>query len=62
MEFDNITASDELSIVTSNDFSVNEGHPTFNKQFVKSNALETAKGYIRHNYRDGWNLPGMPGI
>ncbi len=52
--------ADELSIVTSNEFSVADGHPTFNKQFAKSNALESANGYIKHKYREGWNLPAMP--
>jgi hypothetical protein len=60
MQLDNIAASDELSTVTSNDFSVEDGHPTFNKQVAKSNAMESANGYIKHKYRDGWNLPAMP--
>ena len=60
MQFDNISAVDELNIVTSDEFSVIDGHPTFNKQFAKSNALESANGYIKHKYREGWNLPAMP--
>jgi predicted dehydrogenase len=60
MEFSNISAGDELDIVTSNDFCVEDGHPTFNKQFAKSNALQSAAGYIKHTYREGWNLPAMP--
>jgi hypothetical protein len=60
MQFNNISPSDELNIVTSDEFSVIDGHPTFNKQFAKSNALESANGYIKHKYREGWNLPAMP--
>ena len=56
----NISATDELKIITSNEFKVIDGHPHFNKQFAKFNALETSKEYIRHTYREGWKLPDMP--
>jgi hypothetical protein len=60
MRFSNISPSDELKVVTSDEFKVIDGHPHFNTQYARFNALEAATGYIKHNYRDGWNLPAMP--
>lgn len=60
MKFTNISANEELNIVTSDDFKVIDGHPHFDTKYAKFNALEAASGYIKHNYREGWNLPAMP--
>jgi predicted dehydrogenase len=60
MRFTNISTSDELKIVTSDEFKVIDGHPHFNTQYKKFNALETASEYISHTYRKGWKLPPMP--
>jgi len=60
MKFTNITANEELNIVTSDDFKVIDGHPHFDTKYAKFNALEAASGYIKHNYRQGWSLPAMP--
>lgn len=60
MIFSNISASDELNIVTSDEFQVIDGHPHFNTQHAKFNALEAANEYIKHTYRAGWSLPEMP--
>ncbi|TSA36429.1 MAG: gfo/Idh/MocA family oxidoreductase [Porphyromonadaceae bacterium] len=60
MKFTNISATEELKIVTADEFKVIDGHPNFNTQYAKFNALECAGEYIRHTYRDGWNLPAMP--
>jgi len=60
MKFSNIFATEELKIVTADEFKVIDGHPNFNTQYAKFNALECASKYIRHTYRDGWNLPAMP--
>lgn len=60
MEFDNISASDELRVVATDEFKVIDGHPHFNTEYVSLNALETAAEYIRHTYREGWALPDMP--
>jgi hypothetical protein len=46
--------------VKSDDFKVVDGHPTFDKKYETFNALESANVYIKHNYREGWNLPAMP--
>ena len=60
MRFTNISATEELKIVTLDEFKVIDGHPNFNTQYAKFNALESATEYIRHTYREGWNLPAMP--
>ncbi len=60
MQFTNISQNEELRIVTSDEFRVIDGHPHFNTQYAKYNSLETAGEYIRHTYREGWNLPAMP--
>mgnify|MGYP001765581963 CR=1 FL=1 len=60
MKFTNISANEELNIVTSDDFKVIDGHPHFDTKYAKFNALEAASGYIKHNYRQGWSLPAMP--
>lgn len=42
-------------------FSVNDGHPTFNKTYTDPiNAQQFAAEMIKHNYRDGWKLCDMP--
>jgi predicted dehydrogenase len=60
MQFTNISPSEVLNVVVSDDFKVIDGHPHFNTQYAKFNALETANSYIKHTYRDGWSLPEMP--
>lgn len=60
MRFENISGTDELNMVTTNEFKVIDGHPNFNTQYAKTNALDTISGLIKHTYRDGWTLPAMP--
>jgi hypothetical protein len=60
MKFTNISQTEELKIMITDDFKVVDGHPTFDKKFDTFNALTTANEYIRHTYREGWNLPAMP--
>jgi predicted dehydrogenase len=60
MKFTNISDSDIVKIVTTNEFKVIDGHPHFNMQYAKFNAVETAASYIKHSYREGWSLPPMP--
>jgi hypothetical protein len=60
MKFTNISANEELKIVTLEEFKVIDGHPNFNTKYAKFNALECANEYIKHTYRDGWKLPSMP--
>lgn len=60
MCFSNISSSDVLRIVTSDDFKVIDGHPYFDTKYAELNALEAATEYIKHTYREGWSLPEMP--
>ena len=57
MKFTNITASDELHVVSSDKFHIENGHPIFDTQYVTLNAEGTVNEYIKHNYREGWTLP-----
>jgi predicted dehydrogenase len=59
MEFTNISDSDELKVVASDEFKVINGHPHFNTQYVTLNAKQASREYIRHNYREGWSLPTL---
>lgn len=61
MEFTNINDSEKIKIVTEDTFTIEAGHPTFNKKFTDPmNAKQFAAQMIKHNYRDGWSLPDMP--
>ena len=60
MRFTNISPDEELRIVTSNEFKVIDGHPNFNTEYATFNAQQCMTEYIRHTYREGWNLPAMP--
>ena len=57
MKFTNISSSDELEVISSDEFKVINGHPHFNTKYVTLNAEETIHEYIKHTYRNGWSLP-----
>ncbi len=57
MRFTNISSSDTLRVVQSDDFRVVDGHPHFDTRYVTLHAEETIREYIKHNYREGWTLP-----
>ncbi len=57
MQFTNIGSGDKLRIVQSDDFRVINGHPHFDTRYVTLDARETVSEWIRHNYREGWDLP-----
>jgi hypothetical protein len=61
MQFTNIGANEELRIMIEDGFSIEDGHPTFNKVYTDPiNAVEFANGLIKHDYREGWKLVDMP--
>ena len=60
MKFLNIDDKEEVSITLSDDFKIEDGHPTFNAPKIKLNAKTFAEELINHKYRDGWKLPAMP--
>ncbi|MGQ8338105.1 Gfo/Idh/MocA family protein [Sunxiuqinia sp. A32] len=54
MRFTNISDSDEIKILSHDDFEVVNGDPRFNKDYVTLPAKQMAEEWIRHNYRSGW--------
>jgi hypothetical protein len=61
MEFTNITDTETLKIVLSDNFSISDGHPTFKKVFTDPiNAKQFAAEMVKHTYRPGYTLPAMP--
>ncbi len=57
MRFTNISSSDQLRIVSSDDFRVIDGHPYFDTKYITLPARETVAELIKHDYRKGWQLP-----
>ena len=62
MEFTNIQESDKVKIVSVDEFSVIDGDPRFNRQFVELNAKNAAEEWIKHTYHNGFSLPDMPQV
>ena len=61
MKFTNINDSEEIKIITKDNFEIHDGHPTFKKEYTDPmNAKKFAEELIKHDYRDGWSLPDMP--
>jgi len=61
MEFTNIPADATVRSVIKDGFSIKDGHPTFEKTWTEPvNARQFAAELIKHNYREGWELPAMP--
>ncbi|MDR0743824.1 MAG: Gfo/Idh/MocA family oxidoreductase [Tannerella sp.] len=60
MKFTNISPTEEFKVVVKNDFRIVKGHPRSDVKYETLNALDAAKEYIRHTYREGWKLPDMP--
>jgi predicted dehydrogenase len=56
MRVTNISNDDMISVVTSNKFTVVDGHPRFDTQKVEINAKESSEEWINHTYREGWRL------
>ncbi|MDR3269347.1 MAG: Gfo/Idh/MocA family oxidoreductase [Tannerella sp.] len=61
MKFTNIGADETITTTIKDGFTVNDGHPTFDKPANPPvNAQQFAAELINHNYRAGWKLPDMP--
>lgn len=56
MKFTNISDQENIRVVKTDLFTVQDGHPTFNTEYVTLPAKETAEEFIKHNYREGWKL------
>ena len=61
MEFTNLTDTERVRSVVKDKFSVNDGHPSFDKDMTDPvPAKQFAAELIKHTYRQGWKLPDMP--
>ncbi len=56
MRITNIDDGDEIRVVTTDKFTVINGHPHFDTQYATIKARPAAEEYIRHTYREGWKL------
>ena len=63
MQFKNIDDHEKIRLMISDGFTIKAGHPSFNARMSDMiNAKEFSAELIRHNYRDGWELPSMPRV
>jgi hypothetical protein len=60
MEFTNIGADDSVRLTISDNFTIIDGDPKFNRPDVKLNAKQFAAEMVKHTYRQGFTLPDMP--
>lgn len=61
MQFTNINPEETLRIIIEDGFTIEDGHPSFSRELTDPlNAQQFANSLIRHNYREGYNLPDMP--
>jgi hypothetical protein len=60
MEFTNISDSDQVRLTISDNFTIIDGDPKFDRPNINMNAKAFASEMVRHNYRQGWSLPDMP--
>jgi len=61
MQFTNIGNDEIIRLMISEGFIIKEGHPSFNaKMSEPMNAKAFAAELIKHNCREGWELPEMP--
>jgi len=60
MEFTNIGADDSVRLTISDNFTIVDGDPKFNRPDVKMNAKDFAADMVKHTYRKGFTLPDMP--
>jgi hypothetical protein len=60
MEFTNITPEDSVRLTISDNFTIVDGDPKFDRPNIKLNAKEFAAEMVKHTYRNGYTLPEMP--
>lgn len=56
MMITNISDTDEIRVVTTDKFTVINGHPHFDTKYATIKAKPAAEEYVKHNYRQGWKL------
>ena len=60
MEFTNIGADEKVRLTISDNFTIVNGDPQFNRPNLTIDARAFAAEMIKHNYRAPWSLPDMP--
>jgi hypothetical protein len=60
MEFKNIGDNDKVRLTISDNFTIVDGDPKFNRPNLTLNAKEFANEMIKHTYRSPYTLPDMP--
>jgi hypothetical protein len=61
MQFTNLSDDEKVRICIEDNFSIHDGHPTFQKKWTDPMPAKAwAAELIKHTYRNGWNLPAMP--
>ena len=45
-----------IRVVTTDKFTVISGHPHFDTQYATIKAKPAVEEYIKHTYREGWEL------
>ena len=60
MEFTNIGAEDKVRLTISDNFTIIDGDPKFDRPNLTLNAKEFAAEMVKHTYRKGYSLPDMP--
>jgi hypothetical protein len=60
MEFTNIGADDSVRLTISDNFTIVDGDPKFDRPDIKMDARAFAAEMVKHTYRKGFTLPDMP--
>jgi hypothetical protein len=61
MEFTNISDSEKVRIVVSDNFTITNGDPKFDRKWTDPmGAKQFASEMVKHTYRSGFSLPDMP--
>ncbi len=60
MEFTNIGDNDKVRLTVSDNFTIVDGDPKFDRPDITLNAKQFAAEMVRHSYQGGFTLPDMP--
>jgi hypothetical protein len=60
MEFTNIGDNDNVRLTISDNFTIVDGDPKFDRPNIQLNAKQFAAEMVQHTYRKGFTLPDMP--
>ncbi len=60
MEFTNISAEEKVRLTISDNFTIVDGDPKFDRPNITLPAKQFAEEMVKHTYREGFKLPDMP--